>query len=470
MTELNFLSVQEALNLMQAGNLKPQALADACFNQIERLNPKLNAFITVSENIHDLNEGNPASEQLPHQTKSALQSSGAALSGIPIGIKDLFETKGIRTTAGSKFFKDYIPDEDAIVVKKLKDAGALIMGKTNTHEIALGVTTANPHFGICRNPWDISRIPGGSSGGSAVAVATGMTLAALGTDTGGSIRIPAALCGVTGLKPTFGRVSVRGVFPLSWNLDHVGPLTRTVTDAAIILQVIAGYDPDDPNSINVPVENYLINIENGIKDMSVALAVGDYISEADPEILNTIEQAARVFEKAGARVENVDMSFLAAAASANSLMTPADGAAYHHQRLAEHPDWFGADVRQRLETGRNLTSTEYIMARRKQSEMRNRLDRFFEQYDLLLLPTTPISAPYIEGNDAVEQARRLTRFTAPFNLTGLPALSISCGYTKEGLPIGLQIISRALNEAGVLKAGRAYERETDWGTRHPVIN
>jgi aspartyl-tRNA(Asn)/glutamyl-tRNA(Gln) amidotransferase subunit A len=275
---------------------------------------------------------------------------------------------------------------------------------------------------------------------------------------------------VTGLKPTFGRVSVRGVFPLSWNLDHVGPLTRTVIDAGIILQVIAGYDPDDPYSINVPVENYLINIENGIRGTSIAFAIGDYISEADPEILTAIEQAARVFEKAGARVEKVDMSFLAEAALANSQMTPADGAAYHHQRLAEHPDWFGADVRQRLETGRNLTSSEYIMARRKQSEMRHRLDRFFEQYDLLLLPTTPISAPFIEGNDAVEQARRLTRFTAPFNLTGLPALSTLCGYTKEGLPIGLQIISRALNEAGVLKAGRTYERETDWGTRHPVID
>jgi aspartyl-tRNA(Asn)/glutamyl-tRNA(Gln) amidotransferase subunit A len=296
-----------------------------------------------------------------------------------------------------------------------------------------------------------------------------MALAALGTDTGGSIRIPASLCGVTGLKPTYGRVSVRGVFPLSWNLDHVGPLTQKVTDAALILQVIAGYDPDDPYSINQPVEDYMAAIENGIKDQRIALAAGEYIGEADAEVLAAINQASFVFKKLGAKTEKVDMSFLRPAALANSSMTPADGAAYHKQRLAEHPDWFGADVRLRLEAGRDMTSTEYVMTRRTQSEMKHHLGQFFEKYDLLLLPSTPIPAPLIEGNDALEQARRLTRFTSPFNLTGLPALSVPCGFTKSGLPIGLQIVSRAWNEAGVLRAGRAYERETEWGTHHPQI-
>ncbi len=468
MTEPNFLSVNKAIHLMQKGGLLPEALTQACFHQIEKLNPRLNAFITVCKDA--VGEGEPpVKERAAHRHKSAYRGRTAVLAGVPIAVKDMLETKGIRTTAGSKFFTDYIPVEDGVVVKKLKDAGAIIIGKTITHEIALGVTTVNPHFGTCRNPWDLNRIPGGSSGGSAVAVATGMALAALGTDTGGSIRIPASLCGVTGLKPTFGRVSVRGVFPLSWNLDHIGPLTRTVADAALILQVIAGYDPEDPYSINEPIDDFSKGIEKGIKDQRVALAIGEYIAEADPEVLNAIHQAARVFEKLGARVENVDMSFLREAALANSLMTPADGAAYHQQRLAEHPDWFGADVRQRLETGRAVTSTEYIKARRTQSEMKHRLGRFFEQYDLLLMPSTPISAPLIEGNDAVEQARRLTRFTSPFNLTGLPALSIPCGYTNGDLPIGLQIISRAWNEAAVLQAGRAYERESDWGMRHPPL-
>jgi aspartyl-tRNA(Asn)/glutamyl-tRNA(Gln) amidotransferase subunit A len=454
MTGPNFLSISEALHQMRSGKLSPQSLAGACLHQIEILNPKLNAFITVLD-------------VLAGQVKSPSQAN--SLAGIPIAVKDLFETRGIRTTAGSKFFKDYVPVEDAAVIAKLKDAGAVIMGKTNTHEIALGVTTVNPHYGTCHNPWDQERIPGGSSGGSAVAVATGMALAALGTDTGGSIRIPASLCGVTGLKPTFGRVSVRGVFPLSWNLDHVGPLTRNVTDAALILQVIAGYDPDDPYSINQPVDDYTLGIEKGIKERRVVLAVGDYVADTDAEILDAVEKAAYIFEKVGAKVAKVDMSFLKEAAQANSSMTPADGAAYHQQRLTEHPDWFGADVRQRLETGRSLTSTEYILARRTQTEMKHRLDKFFEQYDLLLLPATPIPAPLIEGNDAIEQARRLTRFTSPFNLTGLPALSIPCGFTQGGLPIGLQIVSRAWNEAAVLQAGRVYEHETDWNTRRPPI-
>src|SRR5581483_1335674 len=336
-----------------------------------------------------------------------------------------------------------------------------------THEIALGVTTNNPHFGATRNPWDTARIPGGSSGGSAVAVAAGMSLAALGTDTGGSIRIPASLCGVAGLKPTYGRVSVRGVIPLSWNLDHVGPLTRSVKDAALILQIIAGYDADDPFCIDHPVDDYLAHIEEGVKGWRAALAVGDYIEEADADVLRAMQEAAKVFEELGAKVESADVSFLREAALANGQMTPADGAAYHRERLAEHPDWFGEDVRRRLEMGRDLKLSDYILARKTQTEMKHRMAKFFEQHDILLLPSTPITAPLIEGNDAVEQARRLTRFTAPFNLTGLPALSIPCGFDKAGLPIGLQIVSKARNESSVLRAGFAYERETDWSTRRP---
>ena len=452
MTEPNFLPIHEANRLLKDGTLTPHSLTEACSRQIERLNPSLNAFVTVT----------------PPTTFNDQPPTGQ-LASIPIAVKDLFETKDVRTTAGSLFFKDYVPTEDAIAVQKLKDAGAVIMGKTNTHEIALGVTTANPHYGITHNPWDVTRIPGGSSGGSAVAVATGMSLAALGSDTGGSIRIPASLCGVVGLKPTFGRVSTRGVIPLSWNLDHVGPLTRSVKDAALILQVLAGYDAEDPFCVNQPVDDYLARIEDGIKGLRVALAVGRFIEDADAEVLDAVQQAGKVFEKLGAKVEIVDVSFLRQAALANGLITPADGAAFHRERLNEAPEKFGADVRQRLESGRDFTSTEYILARRTQTEMKRRMEIFFEQYALLLLPSTPITAPLIEGNNAVEQARRLTRFTSPFNLTGLPALSIPCGFSKNGLPIGLQIVSRAWNESGVLRAGAAYERETAWHTRRPPM-
>jgi len=453
MKQPNFFSISEALARIQDGNLSPEALAQACSRQIERLNPRLNAFITVISPT--ASRGKPQSMQ--------------SLSGIPLAIKDLFETEGIRTTAGSLFFKDYIPSEDAVVVRKLKDAGALIIGKTNTHEIALGVTTANPHFGICRNPWDTARIPGGSSGGSAVAVATGMALGALGTDTGGSIRIPASLCGVVGLKPTYGRVSVRGVIPLSWNLDHVGVLTRTVRDAALLLSVIAGYDAEDPYSIDQSEDDYLSHLDEGIESWRVALAIGDYVEDTDPEVTSAVQEAAKVFERLGAKVQPVDMSFLREAALANSLMTPADGAAYHRERLAGHPEMFGEDVRQRLEIGRSFTSTEYALARQTQAEIKHRLENMFREFDLLILPSTAIPAPLIEGNDAVEQARRLTRFTAPFNLAGLPAISIPCGFNPEGLPIGLQIVSGVWKEASILRAARAYERQTDWGQHIPPL-
>jgi len=246
-------------------------------------------------------------------------------------------------------------------------------------------------------------------------------------------------------------------------------LTRSVKDAGLILQVIAGYDADDPFCVNHPVDNYLAQIEDEIKGLHMALAVGSFIEEADVEVLEAVQQASKVFEKLGAKIEMVDVSFLRQAAQANGLMTPADGAAYHRDRLTDAPEKFGADVRLRLETGRNFTSTEYILARRTQTEMKRRMEIFFEQYDLLLLPSTPITAPLIEGSDAVEQARRLTRFTAPFNLTGLPALSLPCGFSKDGLPIGLQIVSRAWNESCALRAGTAYERETDWHSRRPPI-
>ena len=469
--EIDLLSIHEALQQMHGGTLSPQALTEACSRQIERLNPKLNAFITVCNDVIARSEEGPTKQSSHQQEIATLQETRFAmtLNHIPFAVKDLFETKGIKTTAGSLFFKDYIPNEDAVVIQKLKAAGAVIMGKTNTHEIALGVTTNNPHFGTTRNPWDTKRIPGGSSGGSAVAVATGMSLGALGTDTGGSIRIPASLCGVVGLKPTYGRVSLRGVFPLSWNLDHVGPITRTVKDAALVLQIIAGYDAEDPVSINILSGDYLNHLEDEIKGKKFALAVGSYIEEADDEVIAAMNETTKVFALLGAKIEKVEMDFLLEAAIANSLITQADGAAYHCERLAEHPDQFGADVRARLESGRSSPSTEYSLARRTQAEMSHRFVQFFEQYDFLLLPTTPIPAPLIVGNDAVEQAQRLTRFTAPFNLTGLPAISIPCGFSKEGLPIGLQIIAKAWNEAGVIRAAQAYEHQTNWGMRRPLI-
>ncbi len=451
--KIQSLTITSAREQLQTGTLSAVQLREACFLAIKQLNPVINAFITV------LDEG--------QNSVSGLKDS--ALAGIPIAVKDLYQTAGVLTTAGTTFFQDFIPDQDAVVVERLKSAGALITGKTNTHEIALGVTGVNPHYGTVHNPWDLKRITGGSSSGSAAAVAAGMSLAALGTDTGGSIRIPASLCGVVGLKPTYGRISLRGIFPLSWNLDHPGPLTKSVEDAALLLQVLAGYDELDPVSVNMPVDNYLSEIHAGVAGWRVAVLTGSYAWEADPEVSEAVRKAAQVFEGLGASVQPVELNFLREAALANSLMTQADGAAFHHERLQEHPLGFGEDVRLRLQTGASFSSTDYSLARHTQTETRRRMEFFFRDFDVLLLPATPIPAPLIEGNDALEQARRLTRFTAPFNLTGLPAISIPCGVSSLGLPLGMQIVSAAWSEKKLLRAAQAFEQATEWHTRTPQL-
>jgi aspartyl-tRNA(Asn)/glutamyl-tRNA(Gln) amidotransferase subunit A len=463
--DLSTLSLSTALQQLRRQAFSALELTEACLQRIEQFNSTLNAFIALTPELA-VQAAMQADALIANQPSNL---EDIALLGIPLGIKDLFDVAGVRTTAGSKFFAGTIPNEDAEIVLKLKLAGAVLLGKTNTHEIALGVTGVNPHFGAVRNPWDVNRISGGSSSGSAAALAAGMCLAALGTDTGGSIRIPAALCGVVGLKPTCGRVSTRGVIPLSWNLDHVGPLTRTVRDAALMLGVLAGFDSHDPASVDIPVDDYSTRLEDGVQDWRVALASGDYVEESQPDVLSAVNEAAQVFKQSGANVEKVDMDWLEDLAKANSLMTQADAATVHCQRLAEHPDWFGEDVRQRLQTGAAFTSTDYILARRTQAEGRRRFEMFFQKYDLLLLPTVPVTAPPIEGTQAVEAARQLTRFTAPFNLAGLPALSLLCGFTESGLPIGLQVVAKYWGEAKVLQAGFAYEQATEWHDRHPDL-
>lgn len=458
--ELNDLTLTEAAILIQNGEISSPELTKACLDRIASIDKHLNCFITLTEQT---------AMQAAHNAQAEIQQGHyrGPLHGIPIALKDLYETSGVRTTAGSKFFKENVPTQDAFVVEKLKEKGAILLGKLNMHEIALGVTNVNPHFGACHNPWDLERISGGSSGGSAAALAAGLCLGSLGSDTGGSIRIPASLCGIVGLKPTYGRVSLRGVIPLSWNLDHPGPMARCVRDTALLLQQIAGYDPDDPYSIDIPLDQYLDNIEQGVRGWRVALASDEFFNRADPEVLQALQQAAIVFEGLGAKMSQVEFPGAREAAQANSLMTPSDAAAFHQERLGNAPEDFGADVRQRLQTGVAYTSSEYILARHTQTLMRREFAAFFNDFDILLTPATAITAPMIEGPDAVEQARRLTRFTAPFNLAGLPAISLPCGFSEQGLPIGLQIIAAHWAEARLLQAAYAYEQATDWHTRRP---
>ena len=463
MSKLTDLMISEAGDLLARKEISPVELTQAHLERIEKLDPLLNCFITRTPEAALQRARRAEDELLRGERKGPLH-------GIPFGLKDLYETRGVRTTCGSLFWADYIPEADASVVEKIYQAGAVNLGKLNMHEIALGLTNVNPHYGACRNPWDLDRVPGGSSGGSAAALAAGLCLASLGSDTGGSIRVPAALCGVVGLKPTYGRVSLRGVFPLSWNLDHAGPMARSVRDVAILLQVIAGYDPADPVSVNAPVDDYQEGLEKGVAGWNIALADDQYVeANTAPEVLEAVRQAARVFGDQGARVSRITLPGFLEAAKANGLMVVSDAAAVHRERLAQQPEKFGADIRQRLETGKAYSSTEYILARQAQVELRRAFERILNDYDILLTPATPMPAPPIQGQDALEQARLLTRFTAPFNLTGLPAISVPCGFTHQGLPIGLQIVAAPWAEAAILRAAHAFEQGTDWHRRRPVL-
>ncbi len=442
--------IYQVQEMLRQRKTTPTKILKQCISKIEE-HGALNAFITLT-----IDEARRQAKEQDQMLKTADVEKLPPLFGIPIALKDLIYTKGIRTTAGSLFWKDFIPDEDAFIVKKLKKAGAIIVGKTNMHEIALGVTNNNIYFGACKNPYDHTRISGGSSGGSAVAVATGMALAAIGTDTGGSIRIPSALCGTVGLKPTYARVSLRGVIPLSWHLDHAGPITNCVKDAWIVLSVIEGYDRKDPFSLNAK-KTKSPEFDRPINGIRVVKAEGEFFQKADQNILKRLQVAAELFEKLGATVYSENMDWIKDAAMANGLITQTEAAAFHKQRLKEKPQWFSEDVRHRLNEGLQTSGTDYAYARYTQTVTKHRFKEFFEKYDILLLPTVPITAPPIEGEGAVELARRLTRFTAPFNITGLPAVSVPIGKV-DGLPVGVQIVSSAWNERFLLRV--AYQLES----------
>jgi aspartyl-tRNA(Asn)/glutamyl-tRNA(Gln) amidotransferase subunit A len=313
MEDLAYLSIDEAARLLARKEISPVELTRACLDRIERIDPLINSYITVAPWIAMEQARQAEAELLQGQHRGPLQ-------GIPIALKDLYETAGLHTTAGSRHFAEYIPEKDAFVVQKLREAGVVLLGKLNMHEIALGVTNENPHYGICHNPWDLERMTGGSSGGSAAALIAGLCLGSLGSDTGGSIRIPASLCGIVGLKPTFGRVSLRAVMPLSWNLDHAGPMARRVVDVALILQAIAGYDAGDPYSVDVPVGDYLTSLDAGIHGWRIALLTGDFLEEAEPQVLSAVRQTGTILEGLGARLEELELPYLLQASRANSVI------------------------------------------------------------------------------------------------------------------------------------------------------
>jgi aspartyl-tRNA(Asn)/glutamyl-tRNA(Gln) amidotransferase subunit A len=459
-SDIALLPLQAASALVHSRRASCVDLVRACLDRITRHDRELGAFITLTADSA-LDEAKRADADLANGVDRG------PLHGIPIALKDLYDTAGIRTTAGSRIFADRVPERDCAVVEKLRAAGAVFLGKLNLHEWALGVTNQNPHFGPACNPWDTSRIPGGSSGGSAIAVASGFCYVSPGSDTGGSIRIPASLCGVAGLKPTYGRVSLRGVIPLAWTLDHSGPLARTVGDLAIALNAIAGHDPLDPASVDVASEDYAASLEDGAKDVRVVVPANFFFDDVDPEVDAAVREAVRVLTSLGASVTERSLPRVDLLTAQRAILLT-DAAAYHREHLRERAADIGADVLTRLRTGQTFTGTDYAQARRDRDELRREWLAVLREQDIILSPTTPIAAPPRDGQDAVAAAQRLTANTAPFNLTGLPAISIPCGFTKAGLPIGLQLAAGPWREALLLRVARAYEHATPWHERLPL--
>ena len=456
------LSISELAPRLHRREISPVEIVRDCLGQIERLNPTLNAFITVMAE-------SALAEARVVETEILRGEWRGPLHGIPIALKDLIDTAGVRTTSASALHENRIPAEDAEVVHRLRRAGAVIIGKNNLHEFAYGGSSLVSHFGDVRNPWDRGRITGGSSGGSAAAVSAGMVCAAIGTDTAGSIREPSALCGCVGLKATYGRVGSRGVIPLSLSLDHVGPLTASVADAAIVLQAIAGYDAADITSVDIPVADYVSSLQQGPKSFRVGITRRYFFDDLDPEVSAAVEHALSGIEMLVAQVKEVQIDV-----PTDRTLQAAEAYAYHAENVAKSAGRYQAETVRRIRNGEKVTAAEYIQQRRELEQARRNIRRVFAEVDVLVMPTIPMPAPAIAdlraNPDELRPAElKLLRNTRPFNVWGLPAISIPCGFTQSGLPIGLQIAGPHWREDLVLRLAHAYEQATAWHKRRCVV-
>jgi len=458
-SDLTELTIAQASPLIRSGTISPVELARAYLERIERLDPRLNAFITVTEEL--------AYEQARERELEISRGRWRGpLHGIPVALKDNIDTAGIPSTAGSALFADRIPDEDAEVVVRLREAGAVLLGKLNMHEFAYGATSAVSHFGPVHNPWDPNRVPGGSSGGSAASVAARLCAGAVGTDTGGSIRQPAAYCGIVGLKPSYGLVSIRGIVPLSVSLDHAGPMCRTVADTAIMLQALAGYDPRDLASVEAEVPTYTGALLQRISQLRLGVPRALFFEALDEDISDAAEHALSVLTGLTASVRDVDLPMTAI------RVVPVEAYAYHAEYLQreETRNLYQPPVLRRLMTGADVTATAYVEARNELARMRREIADVFSEVDLLVTPTSPEPPITIEeGRNPPDTIAFSLRNTSPFNAYGIPTISVPCGFTRQGLPIGIQISGPGFGELAVLALAHAYEQATDWRERRPPL-
>jgi aspartyl-tRNA(Asn)/glutamyl-tRNA(Gln) amidotransferase subunit A len=452
-------SILETGELLRRREVSPVELTKNCLALIEKLNSTLNAFITVTAESA-LAQAHEAEEEI-------LRGNWRGpLHGIPLALKDLIDTAGIRTTAASAVFKDRIPKEDAEVVRRLKDAGVVFLGKQNLHEFAYGGSSMISSYGEVHNPWDPVRIAGGSSGGSAASVAAGLCYGAIATDTAGSVREPAALCGVVGLKPTRGRVSTRGVIPLSPSLDHVGPIARTVSDAAVMLQAIAGHNE---NGANVRVGDYLAAIRERLTPLRIGVPRKFFYEDIDSEVAFAMEEALGVLRTLGNDLFEIEIDV-----PTDRTLQAAESYAHHREFVSSNPDLYQAETLRRIRTGEAISAAQVEQAARELKKIRSEIRKIFENVDVLVTPTTPIPAPAIADLKRNPDALRpcelvLLRNTRPANVWGLPAISIPCGFTSAGLPIGLQVIGPHWREERVLQLAYAFEQATDWHKLSPRL-
>jgi aspartyl-tRNA(Asn)/glutamyl-tRNA(Gln) amidotransferase subunit A len=455
MKKAPMMTIEECAAALRAKKVSSVELVEECLARIDASNPRLNAFVTVTRELALAQAAVADSEFSRGIDRGPLQ-------GVPYALKDNFATKGIRTTCGSKLFENNVPDFDSAVTEKLNAAGAVLIGKAALHELAYGITSNNPHFGAVRNPCDQERIPGGSSGGSAAAVASGMAAMAMGTDTGGSIRIPAAFCGTTGIKPTSGRISRYGVMPLDFSLDHMGPMTLTSRGAALVLEALSGYDPRDDTSSRTAPGTYLPPANPSIAGWRIGRPENFFVERVQPEILSAYERTLAIAESLGARIVPVRLPDIAAINVVGRVILMSEASALMERFMHRRED-FGADVLALLDQGRLLAATDYVNAQRLRRVMQRDFANIWNQVDLLFTPTSAIVAPKI-GEATVEIDGRpedtrmaTTRFVRPINVLGLPAISLPCGLGQFGMPIGLQIIGKAFSEAKIFQAAASLE-------------
>ncbi len=441
---------------LRARDISPVELTEAYLGRIEQTDGSLRAYITVTDTI-----ARKAAKKA--EAEIAAGKWRGPFHGVPIALKDLVYTKGIRTTGGSKILADFKPDHDATVWTRLKRAGAVLLGKLNQHEFAYGITSSNPHWGIVRNPYALDRIPGGSSGGSAAAIVARSAAATIGTDTGGSIRIPAALCGCVGLKPTWSRVSRYGVIPLAYTLDHVGPITRTVRDAAMMLQIIAGADRNDSTASRQPVPDFSAGLDGQISGMRIGVIreLNDGLSD---DVAHSFNAALETLRSLGAAVDHVTIPSLPAAGIMNAVITWAEALEIHEEWMRTRPQDYGDDVRRILEIGMMTTATSYIRAQRARARTLAESIAVLADHDVLVAPASAIVAPKIGATqileareDRVDVVAAILRFTQPFNSTGQPVIAIPTGLSPDGLPIAMQVIGRPFGEPEIIRVAAAYE-------------